>query len=124
MCPELCARRFVTSPVTQTWPTCFSSSRRICSVSSLTDNTRRICSVGNSSPKSHWDLVCLLIKIPIQLSHEMKTDETRKSKSAAEKQTLPNEIQALSFVCHCFDVGEKELENIYRMKLKRARSDE
>src|ERR1043166_10027961 len=56
MWPELCVRRFVTSPVTQTWPTCFSSSRRTCSVSSLTDNTFRVCSVGNSSPKSHWDL--------------------------------------------------------------------
>src|SRR5688572_15820850 len=63
MCPELCTRRLVISPETQTWPTCFSSSRRTCSVSSLTDNTRRVCSVGNSSPKSHWDLDCLFADI-------------------------------------------------------------
>src|ERR1041384_1536670 len=56
MCPELCARKFVTSPLTQTSPTCFSSSRLICVVSSPTEKTLRVCSVGNSSPKSHWDL--------------------------------------------------------------------
>src|SRR5690349_10127321 len=62
MCPEACARRFVISPLTQTWPTCFSSSRFTCDVNSLTDSTRRVCSVGNNSPKSHWDFVCLLME--------------------------------------------------------------
>src|SRR5450756_712819 len=61
MWPELCARKFVTSPLTQTWPTCFSSSRLICAVSSETDKTLRVCSGGNNSPKSHCDLVCLPI---------------------------------------------------------------
>src|ERR1039457_6205955 len=63
MWPEDWARRFVTSPVTQTWPTCFSSNRLTCAVSSLTDRTFCVCSAGNSSPKSHCDLAGLLIKI-------------------------------------------------------------
>src|SRR5437660_9010916 len=56
MWPELWTRRLVTSPVTQTRPTSFSSSRFTCVVSSLTVSTRRVASVGNNSPKSHWDL--------------------------------------------------------------------
>src|SRR6266404_8998268 len=55
MCPELCARRFVTSPVTHTWPTCFSSRRFTCAVSSATVSTLRVASGGKSSPKSHCD---------------------------------------------------------------------
>src|SRR5450759_2016462 len=70
MWPELCARKFVTSPLTQTWPTCFSSSRLICVVSSETDNTLRVCSGGNNSPKSHCDLDCLPISFePIKPQH-------------------------------------------------------
>src|SRR6266511_553063 len=56
MWPELCARRLVTSPVTQTRPSSFSSRRFTCDVNSLTVSTRRVGSVGNNSPKSHWDL--------------------------------------------------------------------
>ena len=56
MWPEDCARRLVTSPVTQTWPTDFSSNRLTCAVNSETDKTFLVCSVGNSSPKSHCDL--------------------------------------------------------------------
>src|SRR5260370_491520 len=55
MCPELCTRRFVTSPVTHTWPTCFSSRRFTCAVSSATVSTLRVASGGKSSPKSHCD---------------------------------------------------------------------
>src|ERR1041384_4048916 len=55
MWPELCSRKLVTSPDTQTSPICCSNNRRTCVVSSLTDKTRRVCSVGNSSPKSHSD---------------------------------------------------------------------
>ena len=82
MCPDDCARKLVTSPVTQTEPTCFSSNRLTCVVSSETDKTLRpalrdsVGSVapelpgegGNNSPKSHCDLDCLLIKIPIHLT--------------------------------------------------------
>src|SRR5277367_1157189 len=78
MWPDDCARRLLTSPPTQTAPTRCSSNRRICDVRSLTDKTCRVCSVGNNSPKSHCDLDCLLIKISIQLSHELNTDEIRK----------------------------------------------
>src|SRR5438309_10936361 len=59
MWPELWMRRLVTSPVTQTRPTSFSSSRFTCDVNSLTVSTRRVVSAGNNSPKSHWDLDCL-----------------------------------------------------------------
>src|SRR5258707_7201227 len=58
MCPELCTRRFVTSPVTHTWPTCFSSRRFTCAVSSATVSTLRVASGGKSSPKSHCDCTC------------------------------------------------------------------
>src|ERR1039458_8604729 len=61
MWPEVWLRRFVTSPVTQISPTCFSSRRLICHVSSVTVSTLRICSNGNSSPKSHCDLTGLAI---------------------------------------------------------------
>src|ERR1700722_20053629 len=47
MCPEPCARKFVTSPVTHTSPTCDSSNRRTCDVSSPTVNTRRPASCGS-----------------------------------------------------------------------------
>src|SRR5437867_1139370 len=63
MWPELCARKLVTSPVTQTRPSSFSSRRLTCEVNSLTVRTRRDGSLGNNSPKSHCDLVCLLIEI-------------------------------------------------------------
>src|SRR6266540_1130943 len=62
MWPELWTRRLVTSPVTQRRPSSFSSRRFTCVVSSLTVSTRRAGPVGNNSPKSHWDLVCLPIK--------------------------------------------------------------
>ena len=61
MWPEDWARRLVTSPVTQTWPTDFSSNRLTCAVSSETDKTFLVCSVGNSSPKSHCDLDLLTV---------------------------------------------------------------
>src|SRR6185503_2218668 len=61
MCPELCVRRLVTSPVIQTWPISFSSSRRTLEVSSETVRTRRVASGGNNSPKSHW--LCALLPI-------------------------------------------------------------
>src|SRR5271169_3554440 len=64
MWPELCACRFVTSPVTQIEPTCFSSNRLTCAVNSETDKTLRVASAGNSSPKSHCDLD-LLIEISL-----------------------------------------------------------
>src|SRR6185503_1845765 len=54
MCPELCVRKFVTSPVTQTCPISFSRRRRTLEVSSETLNTRRVADGGKSSPKSHW----------------------------------------------------------------------
>src|SRR5438105_3789594 len=57
MWPELWRRKLVISPVTQTRPTCCSSKRRICQVSSVTERTLRdVCSTGNNSPKSHCDL--------------------------------------------------------------------
>ncbi len=42
------------------------------------------------------------------------------------RSTLPNLIEALSFVCRCFVVGDPELEgtNTYRMKKMRARKHE
>src|SRR6266852_1811289 len=58
MWPELCARKLVISPVTQTWPTWSSSNRRICHVNSETLSTLRWAwraYGGNSSPKSHCD---------------------------------------------------------------------
>ena len=71
MWPEDCARKFVTSPVTQIDPICFSSSDLTCAVNSETDKTLRVCSAGlvapklpceggNSSPKSHCDLDLLV----------------------------------------------------------------
>jgi len=79
--PELCARRFVTSPVTQIVPTCPSNNRFTCDVNSDTDKILRpgatettgaasaagaaagavlVASAGNNSPlKSHCDLDCL-----------------------------------------------------------------
>src|SRR5271169_4672680 len=60
MWPELCARRFVTSPVTQIEPTDFSSNRLTCAVNSETDKTLRVASAGNNSPKSHCDLLLLI----------------------------------------------------------------
>src|ERR1044071_3426177 len=55
MWPDLCALRLVTSPVTRTAPSSFSSTRFTCAVNSLTVHTRRGGSLGNNSPKSHWD---------------------------------------------------------------------
>src|SRR6185312_12615242 len=84
LCPELCARRLVTSPVTQIVPTCPSRNRRTCAVSSDTDKIFRtgaagatgatgtsceavgagragpVDATGNNSPlKSHCDFDCL-----------------------------------------------------------------
>src|SRR5687767_4675688 len=60
MWPELWVRRFVTSPVTQTWPMSFSNRRRTFAVSSETVSTRReTCAGGNNSPKSHCDCAVL-----------------------------------------------------------------
>src|ERR1017187_4230053 len=78
MWPELCARRLVTSPVTQIDPTCFSSSDLTCAVNSETDKTLRVCSVRNNSPKSHCALD-LLIKFKfhheIHETHEKENDQ-------------------------------------------------
>lgn len=43
--------------------------------------------------------------------------KTQKLKSAPDKRCLPTNIQAHSLVCHCFGIGEKELEQT----LKRMR---
>src|SRR5437773_12100015 len=67
MCPELCARRLVTSPVTQTQPISFSSNRRTFVVNSETVKTRRVAAVGNNSPKSHCDFDSLGICLCRQL---------------------------------------------------------
>src|ERR1017187_3464036 len=77
MWPELCARRFVTSPVTQIDPTCFSSSDLTCAVNSETDKTLRVASVGNNSPKSHCDLD-LLINFKI---HQTTTAAPKQAKA-------------------------------------------
>src|SRR5260221_9836155 len=63
MWPEDCARRLLPSPLTQTWPTCFSSNARIRDVSSDTDKTLRSSAAGNNSPKFHWDLEGLLTEL-------------------------------------------------------------
>src|SRR4051812_12408323 len=56
MCPELCARRLLISPVTHTVPTRSSIKRRTVFVTSVTEKTRRISAAGNKSPlKSHCD---------------------------------------------------------------------
>ncbi|MGH7950479.1 MAG: hypothetical protein ACREFE_00960 [Limisphaerales bacterium] len=39
----------------------------------------------------------------------MNTDETRKLKSSAKNQKLPNEVEMLLFVCSCFGIGVEEL---------------
>src|SRR4051794_22297694 len=65
MCPELCARKLVISPVTQTVPMCFSRRLRTSPVSSVTEKTRRIsCTENKSSPKSHCDVLDLGIASP------------------------------------------------------------
>src|SRR4051812_19369977 len=59
MCPELCARKLLNSPETQTWPICFSSSVRTLVVNWLTVRTRRALGCENKSPKSHCDFTSL-----------------------------------------------------------------
>src|SRR5580765_8436359 len=64
MWPELCRRRLLTSPVTQTCPNPCSRDLRTCKVSSLTERIFRGATVGcagNNSPKSHCDLTGLAI---------------------------------------------------------------
>ena len=61
MWPELCARRLVISPLTQTEPTCFSSSA-LDLPRQFRDgqNLARLLPPETASPKSHCDLDLLI----------------------------------------------------------------